>query len=77
MLEGLSVTSCGLIILVCIMVHRFMLSRSVRNLPPSPGLCLPVFGHCYLLREDMRPTLARLRKQCGDVYYMQLGACQR
>ncbi|KAH3852935.1 cytochrome P450 2C23-like [Dreissena polymorpha] len=74
MLEELSLTSVGLIFMLCILVHRFLFSRSAGNLPPSPGLCLPIIGHIYLLREDMRPTLARLRKQCGDVYYMKWGS---
>ncbi|KAH3708021.1 cytochrome P450 2H1-like [Dreissena polymorpha] len=74
MWEGFSVTSVGLIILVCVLVHRLLLSRRTGNLPPSPGLCLPIIGHSYLMRADMRPTLARLRKKCGDVYYMQWGS---
>ncbi|GFR78503.1 cytochrome P450 2D6 [Elysia marginata] len=43
------------------------------NLPPSPGLALPMVGHLHLIKGDFVDQLHRWRRRLGDIYTIQLG----
>nr|XP_034896858.1 cytochrome P450 81Q32-like [Populus alba] len=39
-----------------------------KNLPPSPGLSLPIIGHLYLIKKPVRQTLANLSNKYIRLY---------
>ncbi|KAF5740636.1 isoflavone 2'-hydroxylase-like isoform X1 [Tripterygium wilfordii] len=45
-----------------------------KNLPPSPGVSLPIIGHLYLLKKPLHRTLADLSKRYGPVLFLQFGS---
>lgn len=51
----------------------FRRKRYSPPLPPSPGVSLPVIGHLYLVKPDIRQTFRKVKKTCGDVFSLQFG----
>ncbi|KAJ4849734.1 hypothetical protein Tsubulata_016117 [Turnera subulata] len=45
----------------------------IRNLPPSPFLCLPIIGHFYLFKQPIHRTLAGLSNRYGPILLLQFG----
>jgi len=71
----ISFASVVLTLLLCYLLYRaFGTKRYDPPLPPPAGLALPVVGHFYKLKPDMRTTFKELRARYGDVYFMQLGS---
>ncbi|KAL4221008.1 hypothetical protein ACF0H5_019271 [Mactra antiquata] len=59
---------------VCVALHRLLRMKQYNPpLPPSIPFELPVIGHFYLLKPDMRKLLRKYRQQLGDVYRMKFG----
>ncbi|KAH9505712.1 cytochrome P450 2 sub U member 1 [Bulinus truncatus] len=50
-----------------------LIQRRPKNLPPSPGLALPFFGHLYMLQKNPRKQFRKWAEELGDVYTLQMG----
>lgn len=61
------------VVLLSISLKLFPVSRRRRNLPPSPGLALPVIGHLHLIGKLLHRSLYDLSKKYGSVFSLQLG----
>ncbi|KAL5559125.1 hypothetical protein UlMin_035336 [Ulmus minor] len=46
----------------------------IRNLPPTPLLCLPIIGHLYLLKRPVYRTLSKLSDRYGPVLFLWYGS---
>ncbi|XP_052770159.1 cytochrome P450 2C15-like isoform X1 [Mya arenaria] len=70
-----SYLTIGLLTLAFSLICRqLMTTKKKDRLPPSPGIAIPVLGHFYLLDEDLRITFKRMRKTCGDIFFIQFGS---
>ncbi|EEF52318.1 cytochrome P450 81Q32 [Ricinus communis] len=56
----------------------FFLSKRLlginKNLPPSPGVSLPIIGHLHLLKKPLHRTFADLSKKYGPILYLKFGS---
>ncbi|KAH9510279.1 cytochrome P450 2 sub U member 1 [Bulinus truncatus] len=52
----------------------YLWSRRPKNLPPSPGIALPVVGHLYLLEKNPRKQLKQWADKYGDAFTLQMGS---
>ncbi|KAM5565793.1 cytochrome P450 81Q32-like [Rosa sericea] len=50
------------------------LQKTNRQLPPSPGLSLPIIGHLYLFKKPIHKTLAKLSDKYGPIVYIKFGS---
>ncbi|KAJ8773250.1 hypothetical protein K2173_028427 [Erythroxylum novogranatense] len=48
--------------------------QKTRNLPPGPGLSLPIIGHLYLFKKPLHRTFATLSNKYGPILYLQFGS---
>nr|XP_018633331.1 cytochrome P450 81Q32-like [Nicotiana tomentosiformis] len=56
------------------LVFKLVSSRGQQyNLPPTPGLKLPIIGHLYILKQHMHRTLGNLSEKYGPIFSLQLG----
>ncbi|KAH9510282.1 cytochrome P450 2 sub U member 1 [Bulinus truncatus] len=52
----------------------YLRSRRPKNLPPSPGVALPVVGHLYMLEKNPRKQLKQWADKYGDVFTLKMGS---
>ncbi|KAH9510281.1 cytochrome P450 2 sub U member 1 [Bulinus truncatus] len=62
-----------LAILALSLLFLYLRPRRPKNLPPSPGLALPLIGHLYLLEKNPRKQLKQWADKYGDVFTLQMG----
>ncbi|CAI9775429.1 unnamed protein product [Fraxinus pennsylvanica] len=48
--------------------------RKLKNLPPSPLLNLPIFGHLHLLEKPLYRSLAKISDSYGPILLLQFGS---
>uniref|UniRef100_A0A0B7B065 Cytochrome P450 n=1 Tax=Arion vulgaris TaxID=1028688 RepID=A0A0B7B065_9EUPU len=63
-----------LAIVVLLLVARWWSSGRRKNLPPSPGIALPIVGHVYLLPKDPMALLEKWRLKYGNMYMLKFGS---
>ncbi|XP_059152561.1 cytochrome P450 2D15-like [Physella acuta] len=51
----------------------YWLIKKPNNLPPSPGIALPIVGHLYLIERDPRQQFKKWSQKLGDVFSLKLG----
>ncbi|XP_012068267.2 cytochrome P450 81Q32 [Jatropha curcas] len=45
-----------------------------KNLPPSPGLSLPIIGHLHLFKKPLHRTFANLSNKYGPILFLKFGS---
>ncbi|KAL5559126.1 hypothetical protein UlMin_035337 [Ulmus minor] len=61
-------------IFIVLYIFTNHLLHKIRNLPPSPLLCLPIIGHLYLLKTPIYQTLSKLSDRYGPVLLLWFGS---
>ncbi|XP_059152571.1 cytochrome P450 2D15-like [Physella acuta] len=51
----------------------YWLMRKPNNLPPSPGIALPIVGHLYLMERDPRQQFKKWSQKLGAIFSLKLG----
>ncbi|KAH9510280.1 cytochrome P450 2 sub U member 1 [Bulinus truncatus] len=67
-------TQAVLAVLLLPLLFLYLYSRRPKNLPPSPGIALPVIGHLYLLEKNPRKQLKQWADKYGDVFTLKMGS---
>ena len=68
-----SIYHCFLFFIFLYLLSKYLV-HTKRNIPPSPGLSLPVIGHLYLLKKPLHRNLANLSSKYGPVLFIQFGS---
>jgi hypothetical protein len=69
----ISFYSCFMLFLMFYFLSKHLCKIS-KNLPPSPGLSLPIIGHLYLIKKPLHQTLANLSNKYGPILFIQFGS---
>ncbi|KAJ9166300.1 hypothetical protein P3X46_021074 [Hevea brasiliensis] len=68
-----SLYSCFLLFLFLYFFSKHLLQIN-KNLPPSPGLSLPIIGHLHLFKKPLHRAFADLSKKYGPILYLKFGS---
>ncbi|KAK8966823.1 Cytochrome P450 71B10 [Platanthera guangdongensis] len=61
------------LILLCTQYFFVRQKHAAINLPPTPGISIPLFGHLHLLRSIPHISLCRLSRKHGPLIRLNLG----
>ncbi|XP_050214608.1 cytochrome P450 81Q32-like [Mercurialis annua] len=69
----ISLSYCFLIFFPLYFISKYLLKVN-KNLPPSPGLALPIIGHLYLFKKPLHRTFAAISKKHGPILFLKFGS---